>query len=176
MDKLKKMLENPKAAALLQFVKFGLVGVSNTLISYGTEMLCYYLLFVNAKFSGLVSLLGRIGINSSSDTVKIVITTAIAFVISVTNSYYWNNRFVFRTGEKGFCDHVKTYIKTLLCYGITGLVLSPIIKVILRNMGIPYYIASLASLIITIPLNFIMNKFWAFSSKCKKTEGEDKKS
>ena len=28
----------------LQFIKFGLVGISNTAISYGVEMLCYYVL------------------------------------------------------------------------------------------------------------------------------------
>ncbi|MBR6903083.1 MAG: GtrA family protein, partial [Clostridia bacterium] len=58
-----------------------------------------------------------------------------------------------------------SYLKTILCYGITGLVLSPIIKILLKNAGIAYYIAAFSSLIITVPLNFILNKFWAFATK-----------
>ena len=64
-----------------------------------------------------------------------------------------------------FKEHLKAYLKTVVCYGITGLVLSPIIKVLLSNVGVPYYIASLGSLVITIPLNFVLNKFWAFNNK-----------
>ena len=40
MNKIKQLLQNEKLATLIQFIKFGLVGVSNTAISYGTEMLC----------------------------------------------------------------------------------------------------------------------------------------
>ena len=42
---------NPKTAALLQFVKFGLVGVSNTAISYGIEMLCFYVFSYNSPIA-----------------------------------------------------------------------------------------------------------------------------
>ena len=57
---------------ILQFVKFGIVGVSNTLISYIVYVIlvtwgCHYL---------AASLLG--------------------FLISVINAFYWNNRYVFK--------------------------------------------------------------------------------
>ena len=61
----------------IQFIKFGLVGVSNTVISYGIEMLCYYVLFSRVAWS---------------EGLRIGITSALAFAVSVTNSYYWNNR------------------------------------------------------------------------------------
>lgn len=163
--KIKDLLKNEKFAALIQFVKFGLVGVSNTLISYGTEMLCFYVIFLNAEFSGITAFLSGIGIKSNSEDIKIIVTTLIAFIISVTNSYLLNNRFVFSSGSKGVSEHLVSYLKTVLCYGITGLVLSPVIKVALKNIGIPYYIASLGSLVVTIPLNFILNKFWAFAKR-----------
>ena len=154
MNKIKQLLQNEKLATLIQFIKFGLVGVSNTAISYGTEMLCYYVLFKNSKFIWILDVLSRIGLSTDANNVRIVITTVIAFVISVTNSYFWNNRYVFSSGKKSFAQHIKTYFKTFACYGITGLVISP----------------SLGALVITIPLNFIMNKFWAF--RAKKTEDE----
>lgn len=175
MNEIKSLLQSKKLAPLIQFIKFGLVGVSNTAISYGTEMLCYYVLFKNSKFVGILDLLSKLGISTDGNNVRIVITTIIAFVISVSNSYFWNNRYVFGTGKKSFLEHFKTYFKTFACYGITGLILSPIIKILLTKINVPFFIASLGALVITIPLNFIMNKFWAFKSKpTKDEENEDK--
>ena len=170
MNKIKQLLQNEKLATLIQFIKFGLVGISNTAISYGTEMLCYYVLFKNSKLIWILDVLSRIGLSTDANNVRIVITTVIAFVISVTNSYCWNNRYVFSSGKKSFARHIETYFKTFACYGITGLVISPIIKILLDRISVPYFIASLGALVITIPLNFIMNKFWAF--RAKNTEDE----
>lgn len=170
MNKIKALLQNEKLSSLIQFIKFGLVGVSNTAISYGIEMLCYYFLFKNTKFIGILNLLALLGISTDGNNVKIVITTIIAFVVSVSNSYFWNNRYVFGSGKKSFSEHFKTYFKTFACYGITGLILSPIIKILLTKISVPFFIASLGALVITIPLNFVMNKFWAFKSKPTKDE------
>lgn len=149
MSEMLAWLGNSWFAPLLQFVKFGLVGVSNTLISYGIEMLCYY---------GLLAGVGW------SDAAKIAVTSALAFIVSVTNSYYWNNRYVFGKGErKTAFQHLAAYGKTVICYGVTGLVLAPALKVWVSGMGVPYWAASLGTLLVTIPLNFVLNKFWAFS-------------
>lgn len=170
MNKIKALLQNEKLSSLIQFIKFGLVGVSNTAISYGIEMLCYYVLFKNTNFIGILNLLALLGISTDGNNVKIVITTIIAFVVSVSNSYFWNNRYVFGSGKKSFSEHFKTYFKTFACYAITGLILSPIIKILLTKISVPFFIASLGALVITIPLNFVMNKFWAFKSKPTKDE------
>lgn len=142
---------NPKTAALLQFVKFGLVGVSNTAISYGIEMLCFYVLFAHVTWS---------------ENIRIAVTSVLAFIISVTHSYYWNNRYVFGNGtRKTARQHLCAYLKTVVCYGATGLILAPLMKMWLSGLGVPYWIASLVTLIVTIPLNFVMNKLWAFRSR-----------
>ena len=154
---LLKRLEGGKFAPLVQFVKFGLVGVSNTAISYGIEMLCYYVLFRNVAWD---------------EKVKIAVISALAFIVSVTNSYYWNNRFVFAQGKKSAPEHLKTYLKTMACYALTGLVLAPALKIWLNGLGWPYWLASLASLAVTIPLNFVLNKFWAFGKKKETEEAE----
>lgn len=163
--KFKEIFNNPKFTAFIQFIKFCIVGVSNTLISYGIDMLCFYVLFAFSDFKGWVLLLGKIGITTTTQTVKVFIASILAFVISVTNSYFWNNRFVFKSGNSGFKAHLKSYIKTFLCYAITGLIISPIIKAWLVGIGISYAIASFGSLVITIPINFILNKFWAFKKE-----------
>ena len=133
---------------ILQFVKFGIVGVSNTLISYSIEMLCYYVIFAGVAWG---------------NTVKIAVTSALAFMVSVTNSYYWNNRYVFGKGEQqSLVQHLAAYVKTVICYGVTGLVLAPLLKAWVSGMGVPYWAASMGTLIVTIPINFMLNKFWAF--------------
>ncbi len=147
-DLLRKAEKGNRMATLLQFIKFGIVGVSNTAITYGTEMLFYYVILVNSPMS-------RNG--------KVILTSAVAFIISVTNAYFWNNRFVFRSaGRKSWRDHAAAYIRMVLCYSITQMLLSPAIKMLLVGRGVPYYMASLASLVVSIPLNFVLNKFWAF--------------
>lgn len=147
-------------AGLFQFIKFGIVGVSNTAISYGIEMLCYYVLFVNVFWP---------------DNVRIMITSILAFAISVTNSYYWNSRYVFQTGtRRSLAEHARSYLKTVACYGVTGLLLAPALKIYVSGLGVPYWLASLGSLVITIPLNFLLNKFWAFRKSTDKQEENEK--
>ena len=168
-EKIAALRRHPLFSSLVQFIKFGIVGLSNTAISYGIDMLCYYVLFAGVKFSFILRILKTMGIAGDSDAVRVVITTLIAFVISVTNSYFWNNRFVFGDGEKKkFSAHIKPYAKTFACYGITGLVMAPILKVVFTNYGMPYWLAGFVVLIITIPLNFLLNKFWAFGKKEEK--------
>lgn len=153
MPDLKRQLSKRQElfSTLLQFIKFGLVGVSNTLISYSIEMLCYYVLLVNFKWN---------------ENVRIAVTSVLAFAVSVTNSYYWNNRYVFKSDvRKTFKEHAVAYLRTVACYGVTGLILSPVLKMLAGNFGVPYWLSSLGTLVITIPLNFILNKFWAFAGK-----------
>lgn len=157
-----RILKHPLFMKFEQFIKFGLVGLSNTAISYGVEQLVYYVMLGNVTFNIL---------SVESETVKVVLASAIAFIVSVTNSYYWNNRFVFASGAKRFREHLRLYLRTVACYGITGLIISPVIKTLLVNASVMYWAASLASLIVTVPLNFVMNKFWAFKPSPGDTAG-----
>ena len=144
-------LEHSRFAPLLQFVKFGLVGVSNTLINYAVDMLCYYVLLRPLPLS---------------EQARIICSSAIAFIISTTNAFILNSRFVFKAeGPQSKSSLFKTYLRTVACYALTGLLLAPAIKVWLTNAGIPFWATSLLSLIVTIPLNFLMNKFWAFTGR-----------
>ncbi len=154
MNSIFKKYRNLKEA-IVQFIKFGIVGMSNTAISYGIEMLCYYILFVDVF---------------KTEGAKIIITTAIAFTVSVTNSYFWNSRYVFKVGEKTFVQHLYSYIKTFISYALTGLILSPLFKIALSKVNIEYWLSCILSLIITIPINFLLNKFWSFR-KNKNEEG-----
>ena len=150
-EKLNAMLkktEQGRLAPLVQFVKFGLVGVSNTAISYGVEMLGYYVLFAHAPWP---------------DRVRIAVVTALAFTLSVINSYFWNNRYVFGDGgRKTLGAHARALLRMAASYAVTGLVLAPVLKVWIHERGVAYWLASLVTLVITVPLNYLLNKYWAF--------------
>ena len=128
----------------MQFIQFGIVGLSNTFISYFSYLIflklgCYYL-----------------------------IASVLSFVVSVTNSFYWNNKYVFKADAEGKRSFIKTYAKTFVAYSSTGLVLSNVLLFIwVQMLGISEMIAPLINLIITIPLNFIINKYWAFKNEDK---------
>lgn len=146
--KLSELLRDPRLGALIQFIKFGIVGLSNTAISYGVDMFCYYVLLAPVSWP---------------ENVKILFSAVLAFVISVTNSYYWNNRYVFGSGERKTApQHLRAYLRTVMCYGLTGLLIGPALKLWLSDHGMQYWLSSMACMVVTIPLNFVMNKFWAF--------------
>ena len=136
----------------IQFVKFGIVGLSNTLISYLVYALLVYL--------GLHYLVASI----------------IAFFISVLNSFFWNSRYVFKKEDGAKRNVFHALIKTFISYAFTGLLLQNIfLFVFIDVLYISKYIAPLISLVVTVPLNFIMNKFWAFrqSKKTKENPNEE---
>lgn len=126
-------------SSFIQFIKFGLVGVSNTLISY---------------FIYLIGL--GIGLHY-------LLSSVLGFVISVINSFYWNNRYVFKTEEGEHRSVWKSFCKTFLAYAGTGLVLNNILLFLQVDLlSVSETLAPLINLLITIPLNFIINKLWAF--------------
>ena len=127
---------------VVQFIKFGLVGVSNTLISYVTYALLVYL------------------------GVPYIIASICGFVVSTLNAFFWNNGFVFKKQEDEKRNLWKALVKTFLSYAGTSLVLHNILLVFfVEILHISKYIAPLISLVITIPLNFLLNKFWSFKGE-----------
>ncbi len=156
--------------ALWQFIKFGMVGVVNTVVSYVTYSICYYVFHTNAHVANIVG-----------------------FIISVLNAYILQSRFVFKESEEG--EHRvwwKVLIKTYVSYSFTGLFLAEVLLILWLNilridrflgpaaewmvsMGVSMTAKDLAvslapflNMAITIPINFCINKFWAYRQKSKK--------
>lgn len=161
---------------IIQFIKFGLVGVSNTIVNYLVYEIC------------------RIAFG-----LDIVVSNTLGFVISVLNAYFWGSRFVFKedeTKEKRVWWRVllKTYASYALGFVLNTLLLILWVEII--NIG-QYFgfvgdfigwlggfltflpseitaeklsdlIAPILNMVVTIPINFILNKFWAYRQKSKK--------
>lgn len=165
------MKQNSKLSALWQFVKFGMVGALNTILSYVIYNFCYYVL------------------NSGVHTANLV-----GFIITVFIAYLLQSRFVFRQDESSE-KRVwwKVLIKTYVSYSFTGLFLTELLLLLWLNvLNISQYLggvcewlagfgisfqpedlaASLAPLLnmfVTVPTNFLINKFWAYRQKKTKT-------
>lgn len=136
--------------ALMQFVKFGIVGVSNTVISY--------VLYT-------VTLLALRGLHIFAGY-DYLIATAIAFILSVLWSFYWNNKMVFVMAEGQSRNLWKALLKTYVSYSFTGLFLNSVLMVLwVQIFHISEFIAPIINLLVSVPVNFVINKFWAFKTE-----------
>ena len=137
-----------KFEAFMQFVSFGIVGVSNTVLSY----VVYTISLLLFEHYNII------------ESIDYLVAQLISFVIGVSWSFYWNNRVVFAE-EKKTENLVTAYVKTVLSYSFTGLLLSSILLTLWINVfHISQFIAPLINLVVSVPLNFLLNKYWAF--KC----------
>lgn len=145
---IKKILENERIKPFVQFVKFGIVGVSNTAISY--------FLYV-----GILFLLQ--GLEWKFDY---ILANVVSFSISVVWSFYWNNKYVFKKAENSRRNLWKALGKCFLSYGFTGFILENVLSCFwIEWVGISKYVAPLINLVFTVPTNFLLNKLWAFRDK-----------
>ena len=136
--------------SIMQFVKFGIVGVSNTVISY----VLYAVTLLGLQKAGLIP------------KVDYLVAQVVAFVLSVLWSFYWNNKFVFTMEEGQSRNMWKALAKTYVSYSFTGLFLNSLLLILwVKVLGISEFIAPIINLLISVPLNFIINKFWAFKTK-----------
>lgn len=114
-----------------RFIKFGLVGVLNTIINW--------VLFI---------LLNSIG-------VYYIISNIIAYSISTLNSYLWNSKWVFKYNG----DNVNQTTFKFITLNIIGLVLNTIILFLLVDIiKLPKIISLIITTGIVMILNYFINK------------------
>ena len=159
--------KNGKLETFWQLIKFGLVGVLNTIVNYAVNAVCYLVLGINE-----------------------FVAAFLGFAISVLNAYFLQSRFVFRESDDG--EHRvwwQVLIKTYISYAFSGLFLTELLLFLWINvLDIGQYLTPLAdwianygihmtpkdlavllapfiNMVITIPINFCINKFWAYRQK-----------
>lgn len=125
---------------IVQFIKFGLVGVSNTAVS----MAVYYLfLWVDEDLYMVGSIMGTI--------------------LSILNAFIWNDRFVFTGNDRDFRSTMIRLGKTYVSYGGTSLLSTVLLWLEVTLLHVSKVYAPIVNLLITIPLNYLINKFWTFN-------------
>lgn len=129
-----------KKETIIQFIKFGFVGGINTILSYGI----YYVLCI---IMGLNYLLSQ----------------GIAWFITVFISYVLNNMMTFSDGGKSEWS-IRNLVKVYISYSVTGLFLATFLSWIWVDLlSINKALAPIINLFFTIPLNFLLNKYWAYA-------------
>lgn len=138
-----------KMKALVQFLKFAAVGLSNNIV--------FYVIYVLMLAVGS----GYVGAN------------IVAFTISMVNSFYWNNKYVFVGGTVSRKKMFFRFLKTFCCYSVTGIFLSNLLLAFwIENLNIHEMAAPLINLVITVPLNYLLNKYWAFQGDQEEEKNE----
>lgn len=147
----------------LQFFKFGCVGLTNTFITW---VVYYIFLFVNWN---------------------IYVGYTVGFIVSTLNAWFWNNRYVFKKGQKEHNSAV--IIKTYISYGISLLLSNALLFLLVDIIDISTLlhlpidsdtIAPILILFVTIPFNFLLNKLWVYGKgelhrSVEKPDKEDQK-
>ena len=110
-----------------QFIKFGLVGVSNTDVS----MAVYYIfLWISPDLYMVGSILGTI--------------------LSIANAFFWNDKFVFAGNANDWRSKLKS---------------NALLWIEVAFFSVSKSIAPIVNLLVTIPLNFVINKLWTFRNE-----------
>jgi putative flippase GtrA len=147
---------------LRQFVKFCIVGASSTAVDFGIFYLLIEVLHIKQHFA--------------SEDLGRALAVMAAFVVAVTNGFYWNSRWTFRqtdpaSARRRYVQFVATNIVGLgLNLSIT-LAVARVAPVFLVDLLSPYlqkdpaaFIGKAVATGIVVFWNFAVNKYWTFRS------------
>ncbi|MEN1938014.1 GtrA family protein [Paenibacillus sp. 102] len=118
-----------------KFLKFGLVGIFNTLIT-----IISYIILV------------KFGMNY-------LIANIISYLIGVANSYYWNKNWVFQSNNKNLSVFFKFLTVNLIVLAFNTFSLFILVDKLLYNE----FIAQIFAIGIGMMINFFLNKIWTFN-------------
>ncbi|MGA2667103.1 MAG: GtrA family protein [Patescibacteria group bacterium] len=125
-----------KRRGVRQFVKFGVVGVSSTVIDWGIYLLL-------TRFTLIFYLIAKV----------------VSFAVSVINSYIWNRRWTFRSYDPNKLHQFSKFMVVAL----VGLGLNTLIMYLVVSWFHWRDIIGLAlATLIVLFWNFLINKFWTF--------------
>ena len=124
---------------ITEFLKFGIVGASNTIIS-----LAIYYLFIWV------------------DPGYYMAGNIVGWIVSVANSFVWNSKFVFSAHFTGIKSVLIALLRSYISYGGVFVVTLGLLYLQVDILHWPVEIAPIINLIITVPVNFILNKMWTF--------------
>lgn len=160
--------------ALRQFIKFGLVGGSGTLVNLAVAALSKKIAGWTAGIHENDAFLNLLGTSFHIRWYHVFMT--IAFLVANTWNYQLNRMWTFRSREmaswwRGFFPFLAT--------GLVAFVVSQVVATLLMNPTSPialsseifddssglrtkFYWALVISILVSMPVNFLVNKYWTF--------------
>lgn len=125
------------AKIMVQFFKFGIVGLLSSCLGLGGY---YIFLCLGCHY---------------------LLANVISWCISVFNAFYFNNRYVFKSSASWWNALMKAYIS----YGVSFVLGTGLLYILIEWCGESELKAPIYILFLTVPLNFVSNKFWTFKSR-----------
>ena len=150
-----KTLTEKQLAAWQQFVRYGVVGTANTVVKILAEFLVLWLI-AKSGWNGAIGGLG--GFNRHLGTLA-------GFVACVCNSYWFNSHYTFENFEadkKTPAQHAMALAKVALSYSFAVLFLGWALNFLWEFIHLNPFIGALINAAVGTPINFLLNKFWAF--------------
>ena len=126
------------------FLKFMLVGVVNTLVGTAVMFFCFNVL----AWSYWIS-------------------SAMNYIVGSIVSYLLNKRYTFQQKEHDWSTVWKFIVNVTICYGLAYGFAKPLVTWMLSGFttNIQGNVALLVGMILFVGLNYIGQRFWAFSPK-----------
>lgn len=131
---------------LLQFLRFCMVGVSNTVVYYAVYALSLFLFDRGGRFP------------SWSDQAAHLL----GFASGVLWAFFVNRVFVFRSGKDA---GLSALLRFCFIYVLTGLFLNSALLYLWKKAGISPYLAPLINVLFTTPINYLLSKKWVFRER-----------
>ena len=161
-------------AGLLQFIKFGMVGGSGVIVNMVVTVIVTKILLWTADTSPKDPFFNLLGSQFHVRGYHVIVT--IAFLVANTWNYQLNRMWTFKA------DNRKSWLREFfpfLATGIGSFVLSQIVITLLMNPTSPlhlspeifddatglrtmFYWATLISIVVAMPVNYLVNRFWTF--------------
>jgi len=117
-----------------EFIKFGIVGVSNTLITFV-----------------VYNILLKLGINY-------LVANIIGYICGMINGFIWSKNWVFKVNNESKMYFIKFALVNLLSLAVsTGLLM-----VLVKQLSFNTTIAQLITTCITVIINYLLNKIYTF--------------
>lgn len=146
-ERIKRLIE---AFDIKKFMKFGLIGVLNTVVDVVVFFLVFRLICAAA------------GYDPKATDLPFWMTAAaqaISFVAAALNSFLWNKSWTFEKKNKVTRREATRFLVTNVGYYVVSLLL---IRAVAALFGVPDTVAKLPATCCMILYNYLMNKFWVF--------------
>lgn len=138
-------ISEKKQRTLIEFVRFLVIGVTNVFVSYVLNIITLILLFPLHL------------------TWDYIIGNIVSFLLSVLWSFYWNNKYVFKQEEKEKRNPLLILLKTYVSYSFSCIILNNMFSwFFIIILGISKFVSPLIVSCVTMPINFLLNKFWTY--------------
>lgn len=138
--------------SFLQFIDYCVIGVLNVIVDY----------LVYAAAILLLRLTDWDGTFLGIPDCNVHLATVVAFIVMVCNSFYWNGRFTFADAAESAPGKKSVFVKVFFTYFIAVLVQLAANVLFRTVLGLPELLVNPIDQIITIPLTYVLNKYWSF--------------